>query len=100
MFRPPAIHPDTTVGGPVTDRTYADSYGPWALIAGASVGIGAALSHEAAPRGLNVVLRARGKGQLDATAAEVAEQHGVEVRTIATDLASPEIGQIVDDATS
>ena len=79
----------------MTDRKFADSYGPWALIAGASMGIGAALSHEAARRGLNVVLLARGQEQLDATAAEVAEEHGVEVRTIATDLASPDIGQIV-----
>ncbi len=71
----------------MTDTTFADSYGPWALIAGASMGIGAALSHEAARRGLNVVLLARGKEQLEATAAAVAAEHGVEVRTIATDLA-------------
>ena len=35
----------------MTDTTFADSYGPWALIAGASMGIGAALSHEAAAPG-------------------------------------------------
>ena len=83
----------------MTESTFADSYGPWALIAGASMGIGAALSHEAARRGLNVVLLARGKEQLEATAAAVAAEHGVEVRTIAADLASPDIGAIVDDAT-
>jgi short-subunit dehydrogenase len=74
-------------------------YGTWAVVAGASMGIGAALSHEAARRGLNVVLLARGKEQLEATAAEVAAQHGVEVRAIAADLASPDIGDIVADAT-
>jgi short-subunit dehydrogenase len=83
----------------MTDQQFADSYGPWALIAGASMGIGAALSHEAARRGLNVVLLARGEEQLEATAAEVAALHGVQVRTIAADLASPEIGTIVDEAT-
>ena len=36
--------------------SFADRYGPWAFIAGASMGIGAALSHEAAARGCNVVL--------------------------------------------
>jgi len=83
----------------MTESSFVDSYGPWALIAGASMGIGAALSHEAARRGLNVVLLARGKEQLEATAAEVAAEHGVEVRTIAADLASPDIGAVVDQAT-
>jgi len=84
----------------MTESSFVDSYGPWALIAGASMGIGAALSHEAARRGLNVVLLARGKEQLEATAAEVAAEHGVEVRTIAADLASPDIGAVVDEATA
>ena len=75
-------------------------YGPWALVAGASMGIGAALSHEAARRGLDVVLLARGREQLEATAAEIAERHGVQVRTIAADLASPDIGEVVAGATS
>jgi uncharacterized protein len=84
----------------MTESTFADRYGPWALIAGASMGIGAALSHEAASRGLDVVLLARGKEQLEATAAAVAAEHGVRVRTIAADLASPDIGTIVDEATA
>jgi short-subunit dehydrogenase len=75
-------------------------YGPWALVAGASMGIGAALSHEAASRGLNVVLLARGREQLEATAAQVAAQHGVQVRTIAADLASRDIGDVVAEATN
>ena len=84
----------------MTESSFVDSYGPWALIAGASMGIGAALSHEAARRGLNVVLLARGKEQLEATAAEVAAEHGVEVRTIAADLASSDVGTVVADATA
>ena len=82
------------------DDDFLDRYGPWALVAGGSMGIGAALSHEAARRGLNVVLLARGREQLDATAAEVAARHGVEVRTIAADLAAPDIGEVVADATA
>lgn len=78
--------------------TFAERYGPWAVIAGASMGIGRALSHEAAARGCNVVLLARGQEALEATAAEVAEQHGVETRTVAADLADPEIGAIVAGA--
>jgi short-subunit dehydrogenase len=78
--------------------SFADRYGPWAFIAGASMGIGAALSHEAASRGLNVVLNARGKEQLERTAADVAEKHGVETRVLAADLADPDIGTLVAKA--
>ncbi len=77
---------------------FAERYGPWAFIAGASQGIGAALSHGAAARGCNVMLLARGEEQLEATAADVAAQHRVEVRTVAADLADPKIGEIVADA--
>ena len=62
------------------------------------MGIGRALSHGAAQRGCNVVLLARGKEVLESTAAEVAETHGVETRTVSADLADPEIGSIVADA--
>jgi short-subunit dehydrogenase len=79
---------------------FSERYGPWALIAGASIGIGAAFSHEAARRGLNVVMLARGEEQLRRTAAEVSGQHGVETRPVVGDLAAPDIGQVVADATA
>src|SRR3954462_14137462 len=78
---------------------FADRYGPWAFVAGASMGIGAALSHEAAARGLNVVMVARGAEQLEAKATEVQERHGVEVRTIAADLADLAVVETVAAAT-
>ena len=56
---------------------FTQKYGPWALIACASMGIGAALSHEAARRGLNVLMLARGAAQLDAAAQSVRGTHGV-----------------------
>jgi short-subunit dehydrogenase len=79
---------------------FKDKYGPWAFIAGASQGIGAAYSHEAAKRGLNVAMMARGEETLRAKAAEVAETHGVETRAIPGDLASPQIGDVVAAATA
>jgi short-subunit dehydrogenase len=79
--------------------SFADRYGSWALIAGASMGIGRALSHGAAARGCNVVLLARGRDILEETAAEVAGRHGVATRTLAADLADPDIGTIVAAAT-
>ena len=77
---------------------FAEKYGPWAFIAGASTGIGAALSHEAARRGLNVLMMARGAAQLDETAEAVRKAHGVEVRTLAADLADPGIAENVKEA--
>jgi short-subunit dehydrogenase len=79
-------------------RGFAEKYGPWAFVAGASMGIGAALSHEAARRGLNVLMMARGRAQLDEAARSVRKGHGVEVRTLAADLADPGIARRVQEA--
>jgi len=78
---------------------FAAKYGPWAFIAGASTGIGAALSNEAARRGLNVLMLARGAARLEETAQGVRDTHGVQVRTLAADLADPDIATKVQEAT-
>ncbi len=64
-------------------------YGPWALVAGASEGLGAAFADGVARRGLHVVLLARRRGVLEATAEGLRRRRGVEVRTAVVDLASP-----------
>jgi short-subunit dehydrogenase len=47
----------------VGDATpFADRYGPWAIVLGASAGIGLGAADEAAARGLDVVLVARAQG--------------------------------------
>jgi uncharacterized protein len=61
-----------------------DRYGPWALIAGASEGIGAAFATEVARAGLGVILVARRREPLLDLAATI----GTECRTISADLAS------------
>jgi len=43
--------------------TFATKYGPWALVAGASDGVGAAFAMGLAQRGVNVVLLAAGSGR-------------------------------------
>ncbi len=83
----------------MSSNDFQHRYGPWAVVAGASMGIGAALSHEAAGRGLSVVLLARGKDQLEETAADVTQRHGIQVRTVCADLASPDIGDVLAAAT-
>lgn len=48
--------------------TFTDKYGPWALVAGASEGVGAAFAQAIAERGINVVLLARRLAVLDQVA--------------------------------
>ena len=65
----------------MTDR-FAETYGPWAVVAGASDGTGAAFAEELARRGVNLVLVARRRPLLE----DLAERLGVETRVVDLDL--------------
>ncbi len=74
---------------------FGDRYGPWALVAGASAGLGAAFAREQAARGLGLVLLARREDALARLAAELRASHAVEVRTAALDLGRPDLLEAV-----
>lgn len=78
---------------------FAARYGRWAIVAGASEGIGACLADELAARGLDLVLIARNGVLLDDVAAGVRARHGVEVRTLVLDLTVDDVAERVADAT-
>ena len=59
--------------------TFATRYGPWAIVAGASDGLGAAFAAGIAERGVNVVLLSPRQSALDHVAAELSSQHSVEM---------------------
>jgi short-subunit dehydrogenase len=67
--------------------SFAKRYGPWALVAGASEGIGEAFARELARRGLNLVLVARRQEPLEATAREISGAADVQTRCLPLDLA-------------
>lgn len=61
-------------------------YGPWAVIAGASHGLGAAFAEQLAARGINCVLVARRREVLADLRQRLIDRHGVEVLLVAQDL--------------
>jgi short-subunit dehydrogenase len=67
--------------------SWARRYGPAALVAGASEGIGAAFARTLAARGLDLALVARRAEPLETLAGELRSATGVNVRTLACDLA-------------
>ena len=80
--------------------TFATKYGPWALVAGASDGVGAAFANGLAERGVNVVLLARRQAVLDQVAADIESRTSAQTRTLAIDLAQPEAATAVAEATA
>jgi short-subunit dehydrogenase len=77
---------------------FVEKYGPWALVAGASDGVGAAYAEALGARGLNVVLLARRQAALDEVATRIRETSGVETRTLALDLTAPDAAASVTAA--
>ena len=71
----------------MSDDSFVRRYGPWAVVAGASEGLGAAWAQALAARGLDLVLIARRREVLEATAASLRARERVEVRTRCLDLA-------------
>ena len=61
-------------------------YGPWAIVTGASSGIGQAFATELAAAGLNVVLVARNESALANLELILRNAHSIQTRVIVADL--------------
>jgi uncharacterized protein len=78
---------------------FRDRFGPWAVVAGGSDGIGEAFAVELARRGLHVAVIARRREPLDRLTAELRARHGVEARAISCDLTSASVAETIASAT-
>lgn len=80
-------------------QDFAHRYGQWAVIAGASEGIGAAMADQLGAKGLDLVLIARNEELLIEVAARAGSEYGVETRVVPLDLTAPDVVDRVAEAT-
>ena len=67
-------------------QTIKTKYGPWALVTGASSGLGKALAHKLAQFGLNLVLSSRNKQELLVLENQLRASFGIETKVVVADL--------------
>jgi short-subunit dehydrogenase len=82
----------------VPARSLRERYGEWALVTGASAGIGAEFARALAREGLSLVLTARREERLRSLADELEKRFNVATRTVAVDLADPDGADRLADA--
>src|SRR5262249_21507115 len=81
-------------------ESFRARYGPWALVAGGSLGMGAAYSRQLAQMGLNVVLVAEADEPLQTLSRSLAAEFSVQTRAAVIDLAAPHMVDQLEAVTS
>lgn len=69
--------------------TFSDKYGPWALVTGAAMGLGAEFAHQLACEGLDLVLVDVQEASLAAACQRLFREFNINIRPIVLDLADP-----------
>ena len=84
---------------PSNHTRFRERYGPWVLIAGASVGMGAEFATQLAARKLNLVLVARRVDEMQSLAAKLASTYGIQTQTIPLDLSRSDAAAVIAEQT-
>ena len=79
---------------------FVTKYGPWAIVVGASDGVGSLFAERLAREGVNVVLVARRQHLLDEAAQGIRERTDAEARTLSVDLTDADASQKIIDSTA
>ena len=87
------------VQGMMSAGIFAERYGPWALITGASAGIGAEFARQLAQLGVNLVLVARRRDRLENLARRLESENKIQVMSVEADLSQPDFMSAVETAT-
>ena len=84
---------------PSMTRVDKEQFGPWAVVTGASSGIGKEFARQLAANGLNLVLVARRLALLEALGNQLAETFGIQYRAINVDLSDEDSLITIAEAT-
>ena len=80
-------------------KNFKQKYGPWALVTGASTGIGRSISEQLAQQGLNLVAVARNQSKLEILKNDLETNYHIQVKTISEDLSKPEASSEIAEQT-
>jgi uncharacterized protein len=81
------------------NENWISKYGPWALVTGASDGIGLEMARDIAARGLNVLLVARRQEKLTGLAQSIIAEFGVQAQVLSADLAkAQDVRRVIDES--
>ncbi len=86
------------MSAPMT-RIAKEQFGPWAVVTGASSGIGKEFARQLAASGLNLVLVARRLALLEELGSQLASQFGVQYRAVGLDLMNDDFLEHLEEAT-
>ena len=79
---------------------FSSRYGPWALVTGASAGIGREFARQLAGNGLNLILVSRSEERLEQLGEDLVATHPISVRTIPIDLGRAGATEVLEEATA